>query len=248
MLRLCTAILMLILSPGLLLGQSIFRSLNTVSGVIASATVMGGCALQSPTASNNISCDITTGTIAGQSIFVNVNYFDNHALTASASCQSASPTLVVVPSVYPTLWHGIFEDFVYQFNNVNASSDCTVTISDTSTPGSAPWMTAILVGGCSGVCAVDQASSAAVTANTIAATPITTSVPNELLITFCSLKSQSDAIGKSDVPQPMSILQQPVAGVLSGSSVAAAVGSNFTQCLDVNNFSDDAVIDILAVK
>jgi hypothetical protein len=240
--------LFLLLSPAF--GQTdLFGSsgVNVTPPVVASAIVAGGCSAKAASAINTVTCTVAT-TTAGQSMIVNFDFFDNHTITLTDTC-GGTISLISVSPPFPLVWNGIFEDYTYEITNVSASTNCVVTATDTNTPGSNPWIHAILVGGCTSVCGADVASAVQTTSvNTIPSTPITTSVANELILTFCAISNQGDPIGISNSPQAMTLLFQPSAGILAGSSVAATAGSNFTQCVDTNSFSETAAITTVAVK
>lgn len=244
--RLFAAIFMLIFSPGLLMGQSIFRSMNIVMGNPASATVISSCPTHPTAGTPTLSCTLPV-TTAGQSIIFNFTFADNQSIVLSASCQSATPTLVAVSPAYPTFWNGNYYDYTYEFTNVNTSTNCVVSTTVSTTPGGDSWGTAVLVGGCASVCAVDVASSTPTTGtNTITGASVTTTVPNELMLSFCAVKSLTDTVSINSTPQTMTLLQQVAPGALAGSSIAATAGSHFTQC--TGSFLDNANLDIVAVK
>jgi hypothetical protein len=241
--------LFLLLSAEFAQSQAIFLGQNRSVGPqhpIASATVAGSCSQQMSSPVNAADCIITTGTSAGDLGIVNFTFFDNHTITPTSSCGGTLSLIAVTPA-YPNFWNGEFYTYSYKFKNLSSSSSCTFTATDTNTPGSNPWISAVVFTGCTAMCDVDQGSTLSLASNTIAATPITTSVANEMLVTFCALKAQNDPISASNTPQTMTPLRQPSSGVLVGSSVAAVAGSgNYTQC--TGTFGDVSEIDIVAIR
>jgi hypothetical protein len=212
-------------SPGRASGAVASGSSGSGGGGIVSDTG-NGCGF-SYNSVPTLSCDIKNVT-AGETIVVNFTAYSNNF---SGLTDSNTGTVAILPG-YPVAFSGGGYDYMFVIMNAGAGTHTITASADGNF--TYPTIIADVVSGASASAPIDtwnnfMSTSPAGNNVTFACGDISTTQPNELLISFVNLVGPSPSLTAGTSPQQMTISQEPVPNAGSEYGTAANPGTNHVE-------------------